>query len=171
MNAKARGSVDTAPGCDSHSRVLPVEHLNVSKRIRLTIYRTSDQLHSMKSKSTYSRRPLVPHLLGSPPIPSRFLSPQLRVSSFFKIFQLTCTIPVIPKCKTGNFPSPDNFNQKLESALLQVATYFFPFRSHPSIVRPMTSLAYLSAVGTNHCSLRNPHDCFLPCKLSCPLSR
>jgi len=47
MNARARGSVDTAPGCDSHSRVLPNEclYLIVFVRIALTIYKTSDKLH------------------------------------------------------------------------------------------------------------------------------
>jgi len=29
MNASARGSVDTVPGCDSHSRVLRLEHLAI----------------------------------------------------------------------------------------------------------------------------------------------
>jgi hypothetical protein len=149
INARARGSVDTAPGCDSHSRVLLLERLYVFvyERSRLTIYRTSDQPRTVKARSTYSRRPLVTHLFRSPPVPSRFLSPQLRfqLTVDLRATQLTWTIPVIPKCKTGSRPSPDNFNQKLESTSLWVATYFFPFRPHPSIVRPMTSFDYRSA--------------------------
>lgn len=70
---------------------------------------------------------------------------------------LTCTIPVIPKCMTGNLPSPERVIQKLrtsqlnaEPGLREWLAHVFPFRSHPVIVRPSIAFAWCLGQSSFH---------------------